>query len=282
MAARTVGISTQRPFPRFTWRHARPRIAQGDSRILLLRDPFTHYVELSVEQAAFELLAVAGYDVHVLNTMGAGASLISHGFLAAARQHTTELLRELNRADPTGSLPLMVIEPSELSALRHDCADLIPEVLPAARKRLAGAQSVEEFLVGTRWFANLHIASGSTALGFHPHCHDSAETNDADGALKVGQAGINLLRGCGYQVEPLATGCCGMAGTFGYEAEHYELSQRILQRRLLPSVRELAERKVAATGAACRMQISQSGEADAEHPLVFAARALISHRVLAS
>jgi Fe-S oxidoreductase len=208
--------------------------------------------------------------------MGAGASLISHGFLAAARQHARDLVAELNLVDRTGSLPLLTVEPSELSAIRHDCADLVPEVSPAVRERLCRAQSVEEFLVGTRWFADLHITGGSTMLGFHPHCHDSAEVKDADGELEAGRAGMTLLRGCGYQVEPLAAGCCGMAGTFGYEAEHYDLSQRILQRQLLPSVRELAVRKVAATGAACRMQISQSGEAVAQHPLVFAARALVS------
>ncbi len=85
-----------------------------------------------------------------------------------------------------------------------------------------------------------------------------------------------MLRRCGYDVGLSDAGCCGMAGTFGYEAEHYELSQRVGELRLFPRLRELGQTPVAATGAACRMQIRQGAGIDAQHPIVFAARALIN------
>jgi Fe-S oxidoreductase len=276
IAARVIHTSPRRPFPRFARHLARPKALKGSPPVLILRDPFTHFVESEVEQAAFDLLSCAGFEVHALKSMGAGASLVSHGFLPAARQHAQRLMKDLYVRDPTGSIPLVVIEPSELSTLRHDYADLVPDASAATLERLRHAQSVEQWLVGTPWFNESRGAVNRGLLGYHPHCHESSDALRGGGASTVSYPGVELLRCCGYEVEPLPAGCCGMAGTFGYEAEHFELSQRILQGRLLPAIKNLAVRTVGATGAACRMQITQSGEVVAQHPLVLAARALIA------
>lgn len=276
-AARALKLTPERPFPQFASPAARPLQGTGKVPVLLVGDPFTHYVEPVVERAARDLLSLAGFEVRTVTLTGAGAALVSKGFLEAARRHAARFVRGLNRLDPSGSLPLLAIEPSELSTLKHDYCDLLPNAPDVLVKRLRGARSVEQILVDSPWFRTLRATEEGARLGFHPHCHEASDSVGIGGGQTATYAGEQLLIGCGYQMEPLAVGCCGMAGTFGYEAEHYELSQRIAERRLLPSIRKLGVAQIAATGAACRMQITQSGAALAQHPLVFAARALLPH-----
>jgi Fe-S oxidoreductase len=207
--------------------------------------------------------------------MGAGASLISKGFLRAARRHARRLVLELDRLDPAGVNPILVIEPSELSALRHDYPDLLPDLPMRIRERLTQAASVEEFLVQSGGINNLRVATATQPVAFHPHCHQKAEVGGMVDKLGAPDASMELLRACGYQVRLIEAGCCGMAGTFGYEAEHYELSQMIGEMHLFPRIRELPGSLFAASGAACRMQISQGTGVVVEHPLVLAARAVL-------
>ena len=127
-------------------------------------------------------------------------------------------------------------------------------------------------------------------LLFHPHCHQRAQGPAADGLPGGTNATLEMLRSCGYEVELSEAGCCGMAGTFGYEAEHYELSMRVGELKLFPLLTPSdpsghlphpvkqdggGKAEVVATGAACRMQIRQGTGVEAEHPIVLAARALI-------
>jgi Fe-S oxidoreductase len=128
---------------------------------------------------------------------------------------------------------------------------------------------------------------------FHPHCHQRAEGPSSDGLPNGTNATLELLRSCGYEVELMDTGCCGMAGTFGYEAEHYELSMKVGELKLFPKVRELeAENSesgnrnssivnrqypagtmssMVSSGAACRMQIWQGTGVEAVHPIMLIA-----------
>jgi Fe-S oxidoreductase len=112
---------------------------------------------------------------------------------------------------------------------------------------------------------------------FHPHCHQRAEGPAADGLPNGTDATIELLRSSGYQVDLMDTGCCGMAGTFGYEAEHYEVSMKVGELKLFPKLRELAIKHresgtmIASSGAACRMQIRQGTGLQAIHPIMLIA-----------
>ena len=124
----------------------------------------------------------------------------------------------------------------------------------------------------------------SRVARFHPHCHQRAEGPCDDGLPTGTAATLELLRGCGYEAELMDTGCCGMAGTFGYEAEHYELSMQVGELKLFPQLRALqSSLKSAATdfqppfvssGAACRLQIQQGVGMQAVHPLLLVARTL--------
>ncbi len=130
---------------------------------------------------------------------------------------------------------------------------------------------------------------------FHPHCHQRAEGPASDGLPNGTNATVELLRACGYEVELMDTGCCGMAGTFGYEAEHYELSMKVGELKLFPKLRDLAppvparsvggipspnslnlgkagEGQVVSSGAACRMQIKQGTGVNAIHPVLLVAK----------
>jgi Fe-S oxidoreductase len=115
-------------------------------------------------------------------------------------------------------------------------------------------------------------------VNFHPHCHQRAQGLAPDGLPNGTNATIELLRSCGYEVELMDTGCCGMAGTFGYEAEHYELSMKVGELKVFPQIREMGirekELKLVSSGAACRMQIRQGTGVEAMHPIVLVANQL--------
>jgi Fe-S oxidoreductase/FAD/FMN-containing dehydrogenase len=269
-----LGLAPRRPFPRFALQPASVPPPEGRRPVLLLRDPFTHYTEPQVEESAFCLLARAGFGVRVLDSIGAGASLVSKGFLRSASHHAQRLLDDIARGDPTGTLPILVVEPSELSTLAHDVPDLVPGMSQAMLKRLDTAQSVDQFLAEQPYFEHLRPAENPQTILFHPHCHEYASQTEPQPRPGKGFASVQLLRACGYRVELTAAGCCGMAGSFGFEAEHYELSQTIAGLRLFPRIKQAGASLVAASGAACRLQIRQGAGVEAVHPLVLAARAL--------
>jgi FAD/FMN-containing dehydrogenase/Fe-S oxidoreductase len=274
IGVRSLGITSNRPLPQFGSR--RPRMAHRSESpsVLLIRDPFSHYVDSAVEDAALALLEAAGFNVRVLATVSSGAALISKGFLSAARHRARGLLDELSKLDPNGRLPVVMLEPSELSAVIEDYPNLLPDISEASAKRFTKVQSVEELLVRSRGFSELHAAAPRNRVLFHPHCHEKAGSREVDSSADEPYAGMQLLRLCGYDVELIDAGCCGMGGTFGYEAEHYELSQKIGALKLYPAIGAAGDALVAATGGACRLQITQGTAKRAEHPLVLAARAL--------
>ncbi|HUH97250.1 MAG TPA: FAD-linked oxidase C-terminal domain-containing protein [Anaerolineales bacterium] len=278
--ARVLHIAPERPFPRFTRRRALP-VRRGDRRkVLFLPDPYAHYVEPQVEQSAFDILDLLGFDVYVLPVVSAGAALVSKGFLEGARKHALTVLQALNEMDVDSALPIIGMEPPEIYSFKYDYPDLIPGRAEEIARRAEKAWLVEEFLVRSDTFRDycarreLQIAETAHApkVKFHPHCHQRAEGPAADGFPAGVEATLQVLRACGYQVELMEGGCCGMAGTFGYESEHFRLSMQVAELQLLPGLRALDSKSgewvVASTGAACRMQIVQGTGWRAQHPLV--------------
>ncbi len=276
LMARLFKITMQRPFPQFSFRRAHAKPLPGHQKVLFLSDPFTHYVEPNIEQAAFDLLFATGFDVQVISIIGAGATLMSKGFILEARRHAQRVLDELMRRDPDITLSIVGIEPSEVYFMKHDYLDLLPERQSEIGMRSKRTWLLEEFLLRSDLPASLRVATIDKPIKFHPHCHQKAEIL-ADDALPNGStASIELLRKVGYNVELIEAGCCGMAGTFGYEAEHYELSQQIGALQLFPSIgKERGKALFAATGAACRMQIRQGTGEAVEHPIVLVNRAIM-------
>ena len=274
LMARVLGFAPQRPFPKFASRAPLVDVRGTRPRVLFLRDAFTHYVDARIEQAAFDLLALAGFDVVPLKTVAGNAAFLSKGFVTPARRHSAQLLDEIRELDTEGRLELVGVEPSEVYAFRHEVVDLHPDRQDEVVRRRAHTWTVEEFLLRCGAFSNMRVAIKATKIYYHPHCHQKAEQPTADLIPTGPAATIKLLQQCGYKVELSDVGCCGMAGTFGYDAEHFELSQQVGSQRLFPRLHELSGESIAATGAACRMQIAQATGADVRHPIEYALQAL--------
>ena len=253
LAAKILGITAQRPFPKFSKDRAMLKKESGShggkTRVIFLSDPFARYIEPETEQAAFDILSRCGLDVQVLPILGAGASFLSKGFIDQARRHASRVLDLLNQVDPENQAPIVGIEPPEIYALKHDYLDLLPQRQDEIQQRVKQTWLLDEYLVRSSEFSALRIARKERlALGnkhssfekvkFHPHCHQRAEGPSPDGLPNGVNATVELLRSCGYEVELLDTGCCGMAGTFGYEAEHYELSMKVGELKLFPTLRQ--------------------------------------------
>ena len=287
--ARILGITTRRPFPRFSKQRARTtetrRHGGTKKRVIFLSDAFARYIEPQTEQAALDLLACCGFEVQVLPILGAGASFLSKGFIDQAGRHASRLLDLLNQLDPARELPIVGMEPPEIYMLKHDYVDLLPEREDEIGQRMKNVWLLDEFLLRSSKFHDLRVANKGQNSGvegnlslkkimFHPHCHQRAEGPSLDGLPNGVNATVELLRSCGYEVELMDSGCCGMAGTFGYEAEHYDVSMKVGELKVFPTVRELASKVreseivIVSSGAACRMQIRQGTGVGAIHPIV--------------
>jgi len=274
LATAALGITPHRPLPAFRSRDRSRSHNLGDKTALFLRDPFTHYVEVVAEEAAFVLLEAAGFNVRIMKIVGNGASLISKGFLRSAGEYARALADELQEIDPGGELPLVVIEPSELMAVKEDLARLSPGVPPWVLKRLGRAQSVEHLLLASGWRPEPPPGGPSPTVIFHPHCHEKAAAPTLSAPYEAQYAGMELLRACGCMVDLIDAGCCGMGGMFGYEAEHYHLSQSVGALRLFPEIEKRQDAWIASTGGSCRLHMQQGTGRSVNHPLVIAARQL--------
>ncbi|HXQ37167.1 MAG TPA: FAD-linked oxidase C-terminal domain-containing protein, partial [Anaerolineales bacterium] len=259
LMAKFLGITPYRPFPKFRNKSVPdltlaplgddriPRL--GGKKVIFLSDPFSRYIEPQVEQAALDVLRQCGFDVHLLSTIGAGASLLSKGFIEAAQHHARRVLDALNEIDPKHEASVVGVEPPEVYTLKHDYADLLPEHKEEITKRARKTWLLDEFLLRSEEFNALRVAKmeqlsnnknkPSTAkIYFHPHCHQRAEGPAPDGLPSGTNATVELLHACGYDVQVIDSGCCGMAGSFGYEAEHYDLSMKVGELKLFPKLRE--------------------------------------------
>jgi len=296
IASKALGITEKRPLPHFA---ARTRRGGGQNQVplescLYLADTFTHFFEPDIEEAALELLSMCGVDASVLPTYGAGRTLISKGFLKSARRHAAHLLDVIGRLDPRAEMPILGVEPSEIYTLRDEFLDLLPDRRAEAESLAARAYMLEEYLIrpgpdGKKRILrvanisprNLHSNSTPKA-SLHAHCYQKTQPPAAD-LRPIGQAATEeLLAELGYDVETIPSGCCGMAGAFGYESEHYDVSMQVGELSLLPAARKADERNIplVASGVSCRAQILDGAGLPARHPIVFARDVLLPARSL--
>ena len=292
LVGRSLGITLNRPFPKFANKRAQIRTTETsrhEGKIIFLADAFARYIEPETEQAALDVLSACGFDIHVLPILGAGASFLSKGFIDPAQAHAARVLDLLSQVDPAQETTIVGIEPPEIYTFKHDYADLLPGRAQEIAKRVDHAWLLDEFLVRSTEFNDLRVVNWRQSksahpnlmvnkIYFHPHCHQRAQGPSLDGLPNGTNATLELLRSCDYEVELMDTGCCGMAGTFGYEAEHYELSMKVGELKVFPQIREQGIKdkgaKVASSGAACRIQIWQGTGVDAIHPISLVASQL--------
>jgi FAD/FMN-containing dehydrogenase/Fe-S oxidoreductase len=269
-----VGIDRRRPLPAFArrsftdWFDARkPNTVAPRGSVVLFHDTFNTYNTPEIAQAAVELLEAAGYRVELVGRKCCGRPLISKGMLDKARAHAEWNVTRLTPWVERG-VPVVGLEPSCLLTLRDEYVDLLRT--DAARAVARSSYLLEEFLLRERARGlTLPWRNGAPRKALlHGHCHQKAMVGTAPT--------VAALAWAGYEVSEVDSGCCGMAGAFGFEKEHYDLSVSLGNRRLAPAVKAAAaDTVVVAPGISCRQQIAHLTERRAKHPAEVLRDALI-------
>ena len=285
-----LGLAPERPFPQLKTKplgrlliNHRHSLAQPESQkdsVLLLADAFNYYFYPQVALAGVLALEMAGCQVILIPVTGAGRTLISKGFLKAARRHAEQLVTAIKRLDPDGKMPVVGLEPSEIYTLRDEYLDLFPDD-PYITRLAEHAWMIDEFLIrpGVEGIPRIrrilekknHAPVQEKVVQnvlLHGHCYQKAQPPAADGFPTGVSATVAMLEAAGYQVQVIDSGCCGMAGAFGYEAEHYALSMQIGELSLLPAVRAAPDEIIiAASGISCQSQIEDGTTRAVKHPV---------------
>ena len=270
IAERAVGVDRRRPLPVFPWRSLgdwfRRRTPQGSGKrgdVVFFGDSFTSFTEPGIGIASIELLERAGWRVILVDDVCCGRSQISKGLLDAARARHAPLLDRLAPFALAG-VPIVGCEPSCVFTLKDELVSLSrgdERALAIARQ----ARLVEELLVEAIDDGSLSWPEDSVptrTIVLHGHCHQKA-AHAMSPTVKL------LERIPGAELTVLDAGCCGMAGSFGFERNHYELSMQIGEQRLFPAVRSApGDAWIAATGVSCRQQITHGTGRSAVHPVV--------------
>lgn len=256
-----TGIDARRPVPKWRRRTLRDRVPPAqDGQVLLFVDTFTNHYDPEIGEAAIELMKAANVRAALAPNVCCGRPLISQGLLSEARELARQNTARLYEA-AARSIPLIVCEPSCLSALREDAPDLLRgEEQERARVVGKSALLLEEFLLGLP----LEFSAGPKEIVLHGHCHQKAMGLAAPAAALLSKVP-------GATVTALDSGCCGMAGSFGYA--NYDVSKAIGERRLLPAARRLkADAVLVAAGTSCRHQVHDLAGVQAIHPAVLLRR----------
>ena len=263
---RWAGIDRRRSLPPFArqsfadWFVNRDLSAGGDrKRVVLFHDTFMNYNDPEIGIAATRLLETAGFDVVLAAKRCCGRPAISKGLLVEARS-LAEANVELLYPYVQDGHAIVGCEPSCLLSLRDEYPDLVPG--PESKAVAKASFLIEEFLAGLE----IDFPKAPKEILVHGHCHQKA--------LSGIDPLVSFLKQTGSPVEVVDSGCCGMAGSFGYEREHFDISLEMAQRRLLPAVRQASPDTVlAAPGTSCRHQIADATGRRAYHPAEVVARA---------
>ncbi|HSF56280.1 MAG TPA: hypothetical protein VLA71_21160, partial [Algoriphagus sp.] len=227
-------------------------------------DEFTNHNDTQVGIKAISLLKKLGYEVKIVDHDESGRSALSKGLLPKAKKHAEANVRIFDKLID-GNTPLIGIEPSALLSFRDEYPRIVSsDLVPAAKKLKFHVKLIDEFLGQEIAAGNIKSESFTTKtqkIKLHGHCHQKALSS-----LNWTQKILSLPSN--YSVETIASGCCGMAGSFGYEAEHYEVSQQVGELVLFPAVRKAeADTLIAAPGTSCRHQIADGTGRKAKHPV---------------
>ncbi|MBV9452283.1 MAG: FAD-binding protein [Streptosporangiaceae bacterium] len=260
IAKRLGGVDRRRALPAFApesfrrWFAKRAVADRAGKPVLLWADTFTNCFTPGVGQAAVRVLEQAGYSVRLTKRpVCCGLTWVSTGQLDGARRQLRRTLRELGPALEAG-IPIVGLEPSCTAVLRADVGELLPGD-PRSAKLMASVKTLAELLRSTEGWTPPDL-TGVTGVA-QPHCHHRAVLGwDEDAAL---------LRAAGARIEAVG-GCCGLAGNFGVERGHYDISVAVAETALLPAVRAAgSDATILADGFSCRTQLDQLASTSSRH-----------------
>ncbi|PYS56023.1 MAG: oxidoreductase [Acidobacteria bacterium] len=253
MLDRFAGIDARRKLPLF-----------ASGRVVLFHDTFINYNDPGIGKAATQLLETGGYEVRLAERRCCGRPMISKGLAEAARENAEFNVRQLHSFVEDG-YSIVGCEPSCILTFRDEYPDLVKG---HGVTDIANASFLlEEFIVkekqAGRW--KLDFKRQQTKALIHGHCHEKA---------LIGSRYLKEAMAMAYPVEEIDSGCCGMAGSFGYEKEHYDVSMAIGRRRLFPAVENNPEAIVVAPGISCRQQVEHATGRRPLHPAEALVKAL--------
>ncbi len=258
-----VGIADDRTLPEFRretlqdWFEARgPRVSEADAtrKAVLFPDTYTNYSHPAVGKAAVRVLEAAGVHVDVADRTDSGRPPHSKGFLDKSRAVAQANVDALAPRVADG-WDLVLVEPSDAVMFQSDYLDLLSG--EDVERLAANTYGVCEYLDAFRLDETVDWTGSAESLTYHGHCHQKATRKD--------HHAVGVLRRAGYGVDALDSGCCGMAGSFGYEAEHFSMSKAI-GRILFDQVEESEGESIVAPGTSCRTQLGDWNGTDGEPP----------------
>jgi Fe-S oxidoreductase len=269
------GVASQRSLPLVSksslnsLKKKNQNINNSIKSIYLFVDEFTDYLDAQIAFDAYDLLTALNYKVLFVNHEESGRTFISKGFLEQAKDVATKNVASF-KGKISNQTPLVGIEPSAILTFRDEYKRLVDDK-DAAIEISKNTFLIEEFLSNEIKLGNIkptQFTEDSKKLKIHNHCHQKALSNQ-----KVTFDILNLPKN--YTPTIITSGCCGMAGSFGYEKEHYEVSMNVGEQTLFPSVRKASsETLIIANGTSCRHQIKDGTNRDAFHPVSILLKAL--------
>ncbi|WP_276272041.1 FAD-binding and (Fe-S)-binding domain-containing protein [Haloarcula litorea] len=256
LAEKALGIARERDLPTFHresfedwWADRGPTVPEEEAerRALLFPDTYNNYSHPATLKDAVVVLEAAGVHVRVPDDVTAsGRAAHSKGFVDTARERAATNVEALAPRVDDG-WDVVVVEPSDAVMFQSDYLDLLGHDHDGATTVAGNAFGVCEYLDRFALDGRVDWTADDAALTYHGHCHQKAVGKD--------HHAVGVLRRAGYDVDPLDSGCCGMAGSFGYEAEHYSMSKAIAK-ILYDQVDASDGDEVVAPGASCRTQLS--------------------------
>jgi FAD/FMN-containing dehydrogenase/Fe-S oxidoreductase len=279
---KTVGFAVKRSMPTLSkltlkeWFKKRSvsigQKAIGKGKVYLFCDEFTNYNDAHIGITTVMLLEKLGYEVAIPEHKESGRTWLSKGLVRKAKEIANENIEKL-KGIITEETPLIGIEPSAILTFRDEYPDLSTDQNIEAAKSLAKhALFIDEFIAREMAKGNIHkdqFTKESKLIQLHGHCQQKAVGSLAD-TVSVLSLPVN------YKVETIPSGCCGMAGSFGYEKEHYDVSMQIGELVLFPAVRkQTVETIIAAPGTSCRHQIKDGTDKKALHTVEILYNALL-------
>jgi len=274
IAKSILGVAPRRSLPKIHKRSLKKwykkeyaslkQISNPIKTVYLFCDEFTNYNDTPVGVKAIQLLHALGYKVKMIEHAESGRAALSKGLLAIAKKVAIKNVAIFSKVI-TNDTPLIGIEPSAILSFRDEYPRLVEKENVAVAKQLSeNTFTIEEFIANEIEAGNIaqdRFVSDHKKVLLHGHCHQKALSN-------IEQSIWMLSLPKHYEVELIPSGCCGMAGSFGYEAEHFEVSQQIGELVLFPALRKAkSEVIVAAAGTSCRHQIMDGVGKEALHPV---------------
>ena len=280
LAKSAMGVSTKRSVPKLAkqtlnkWykkeAFGKTEIKQSQKSVYLFNDEFTNFYDVEIGKDAVFLLEKLGYKVNIIKHEESARSYISKGFLKEAKAVCNKNIA-IFKDKISDKTPLVGIEPSAILTFRDEYLRLADDKT-SAEKIAQYTFTFEEFLAKEIENGNVDktlFTSEKKTLKIHGHCHQKA-LSSTNASFQI----LNLPEN--YTVTILNTGCCGMAGSFGYEKEHYKVSMKVGEDTLFPKLRNCSsDTEIAAAGTSCRHQIYDGTKRLAKHPITLLKEALI-------